>query len=486
MYKKTLLFLLSIISLTIKAQTPKNFTTFSLDAPIKSSQIPKAEVGACMDKEQNIHIAWVKNINDKLSLMYSKFDNKQKAFNTIEINTEDNLNRLVAPFIITDNNNAPHIVYMIRRESSNTKSGNFAVMYTSDETKSGNFKTLQVSTNKNNPEDNSDNIYNCYVNGRPNIFFKNNTVIINYIADSNRLNNYNNYMIFATKTGNNWSYTQEFNTDDKNTIESYSISNGFSVSKNMDNNQYMAFSDLSGKAAHFINKSSGNWQATKISGYETLYDNENPQLDMDNSGKTHLFWYYSEDNVFCHTVLNGSNYSSVEKIKTNFNQGGNFYPATIDKTLEEPVYFYQKSFSDDGYIIFKSNDELKEIRLKDVGDVYGRKSLFADNGNIYLVTADDSSNKIFVTTNTFNTLSTFNKVIKNVKFYPNPTDDIVTITALHNITKIEVFDVNGKKINTTKYNSKEVKFTLKDFIDGTYILKAFSNEKVSQIKILKK
>lgn len=147
----------------------------------------------------------MKTVGTTQSIMYSFYDNSSITTQLI-VSGQAN-QRLSAPSLILDNNNNPHIVYFIKRDVNiGTNSGNYAVMYVGDANGDGNFTSSQVSTNSTNPNDNSDNIFNAYVNGRPSIAINNTSseITIFYYADASSLTSFENWIVSAKGNGTTW------------------------------------------------------------------------------------------------------------------------------------------------------------------------------------------------------------------------------------------------------------------------------------------
>lgn len=91
------------------------------------------------------------------------------------------------------------------------------------------------------------------------------------------------------------------------------------------------------------------------------------------------------------------------------------------------------------------------------------------------------------TTNT-NTLSTNElEIIKNLKIYPNPADNMLFIdTTEKQIQKIEILDLQGRLLKTIKENKEKYQIDISNFSSATYLVK-LSTEKGSQtVKVVKK
>jgi hypothetical protein len=78
---------------------------------------------------------------------------------------------------------------------------------------------------------------------------------------------------------------------------------------------------------------------------------------------------------------------------------------------------------------------------------------------------------------------TFN--IHEVKSYPNPAKDFLTISSKNNSIKtITLFDILGNQVTTFYPNSREVTIDVSDFASGVYIAKILTLEGVSNIKLI--
>lgn len=98
-----------------------------------------------------------------------------------------------------------------------------------------------------------------------------------------------------------------------------------------------------------------------------------------------------------------------------------------------------------------------------------------DVTNIFYVSMDDI--KIEQTT-----LGLEDHLSQNIKIYPNPTTDIVSINGLDNILKIKVFDLKGQLVKEVESDVVNLKETQK----GTYIVNFYTDSNVYSHKILKK
>jgi len=76
-------------------------------------------------------------------------------------------------------------------------------------------------------------------------------------------------------------------------------------------------------------------------------------------------------------------------------------------------------------------------------------------------------------------------VTENYKIFPNPVEDVLTMSSLDNtISLIEIYDVLGKKVYSQTYKES---INMSSFEKGLYLLKVYdTNEQVSVFKIIKR
>lgn len=80
-----------------------------------------------------------------------------------------------------------------------------------------------------------------------------------------------------------------------------------------------------------------------------------------------------------------------------------------------------------------------------------------------------------------------NEFVKNeLKYYPNPVKDILSISYTERILQIEVFDLLGKRVKSKLTDDKEVSIDLADLSSGTYMIQLKTDSKQQFIKVVKK
>lgn len=86
-------------------------------------------------------------------------------------------------------------------------------------------------------------------------------------------------------------------------------------------------------------------------------------------------------------------------------------------------------------------------------------------------------------------LSTQDFISSKFNVFPNPMNDVVTITNNENINieQIQVFDISGKNVKIHSYtNTNKVQLNLENLASGTYLLHINTNKGVAVKKIVKK
>ncbi len=73
--------------------------------------------------------------------------------------------------------------------------------------------------------------------------------------------------------------------------------------------------------------------------------------------------------------------------------------------------------------------------------------------------------------------------LTNLKVYPNPVKNILNIQNDQAIQKAEIFDLNGRLLQSTTLNNNQINFS--QFTSGVYFVKIYSNNKTGVVKITK-
>ena len=78
------------------------------------------------------------------------------------------------------------------------------------------------------------------------------------------------------------------------------------------------------------------------------------------------------------------------------------------------------------------------------------------------------------------------EIDKSVKIYPNPTSSIVNISGDFNIKSIQLFDVQGRLLQTSLSNDTNTILDLTQKAKGMYFIKVISEAGIKVEKIIKK
>jgi len=391
--------LFTILTFNLYGQVDLNFTTVTFSAPMKKVTTGAAYLLAAeMDSQYRIHIVWIEDdeINPR-SVMYTIYDPSDGSLNHIEVYEGVDNNKVGLPALVVDANDNPHIAFFLKRddEADCCPEGNYAVMYAS---KNGNtFALSQVSTNPLNPTENGDSIFDCSVNGLPSISIDNGTVVVGYIADSKSITNYDNYYIFARKSGNSWVRSQEANVDDLD--YTYSTQGGMYIPNRFGSHSQMAFIEISDYAPVLLSKSNGVWQDTRLEDYADIFDTEHITLEY--GGNDNLYMMWSNDNLdkfYYTTVVGGNNIQTVNSIDMINNPSGNYAPSTVDAVNGLPVFF--QNGNDPTFYVFTSENEHSTVVMPDyIGGDSGPQTISRRNNVISLVAGSDSEDSIYITMN---------------------------------------------------------------------------------------
>jgi Secretion system C-terminal sorting domain len=76
--------------------------------------------------------------------------------------------------------------------------------------------------------------------------------------------------------------------------------------------------------------------------------------------------------------------------------------------------------------------------------------------------------------------------IENLKVYPNPFTDTVTVSYSESIDSVEVYNLLGQKLIEKTATDNEIKLDMSSLNSGTYLLKAYSGKASKTFKIIKR
>jgi len=76
--------------------------------------------------------------------------------------------------------------------------------------------------------------------------------------------------------------------------------------------------------------------------------------------------------------------------------------------------------------------------------------------------------------------------LSRLKYYPNPVSDVLTVHYSEVITKVEVFDLNGRLVMTRNFEKPEVQLDFSALSAGTYMLNIQTKDNSQFVKVVKK
>lgn len=141
-------------------------------------------------------------------------------------------------------------------------------------------------------------------------------------------------------------------------------------------------------------------------------------------------------------------------------------------------FFFNGIFLDTGghgnvLLVMKSNAALSE------GDLVMSKADIYFDYNYPIITNEAET--------AFQTLSNPDfEIDKSVKIYPNPTNSLVNISGDFNIKSIQLFDVQGRLLQTTLLNDTNATLDLTPKAKGLYFIKVISEAGIKVEKLIKK
>ncbi|HBQ60259.1 MAG TPA: hypothetical protein DD671_11730, partial [Balneolaceae bacterium] len=290
------------IQLLLISGAQAQLQTVEFDAEVVDHILVDAELSSTIDSQQRTHIAWIshqENSDESIErrLMYSVVDgenvtNKEVFYYGLDAD-------LMAPSIILDDNERPHIVFSVQRDQNYNVSnpGNSAVYYAGDSDGNGSFEVSQVSENEDDPSQySSDNIYDATSSAsmRPQITLEGSNILIGYSANSNSETNYDDYYIFARKSGSGWDLTQEYILDDLPDFGPAGGS-GMNFPSRMNSNYVHGWGD---DDPFYLTNNGSAWEVHKVDGFEGVGTaNRNMTFETATDDKVHLSWHSDANDI---------------------------------------------------------------------------------------------------------------------------------------------------------------------------------------------
>ncbi|MDR0367535.1 MAG: T9SS type A sorting domain-containing protein [Bacteroidales bacterium] len=174
--------------------------------------------------------------------------------------------------------------------------------------------------------------------------------------------------------------------------------------------------------------------------------------------------------------------------------------ATVRKYLQDEMiaysllYVYADEPNEEGISITTSNDETFKVKYAcwayyaDESETAQRRYLFVreSNENLLEVIASNDLSSDPDKWNLVETSSVIEREDNNIKLYPNPVNDWLTIPYIEKYTRIEIHDLKGVSLFSEKLTDEESCYLNVSFLaTGVYFVSLYNNEKISVFKIIK-
>lgn len=180
------------------------------------------------------------------------------------------------------------------------------------------------------------------------------------------------------------------------------------------------------------------------------------------------------------------NYDSENRINAfNLNDESSNFVISRKIVNDDDLFEFSTYTNNNGLIIFNENGEIIKEFIPIGTNLYSKAFYYfhdkKENKNKLIVSINDSNysdEKEFeiysLPTNSSLSINEINNLNKNLKGYPNPTKNVFNLKNPNNGSKkIEVFDLNGKKVITQKINEFEenIRINMRNLTNGVYIYK---------------
>ena len=73
----------------------------------------------------------------------------------------------------------------------------------------------------------------------------------------------------------------------------------------------------------------------------------------------------------------------------------------------------------------------------------------------------------------------------NLKYFPNPVKEIITLSNIEGNSQIEVYSILGQLMLSKNYNSQEINLDFSDYTNGIFLIKITSQNETKTLKVLK-
>ena len=209
------------------------------------------------------------------------------------------------------------------------------------------------------------------------------------------------------------------------------------------------------------------------------------------------------------TYITGSNIDATDSSVINGTPScGSYASGDIWFKFEAPetgavqlilTQYIMLGWSEFSYALYDAHDSSTELYCNVLGQYLNEMPTDQDYydyitgltpGKSYYLRAWDSNNNNFgevefcLLAYTDPNASVSNSTIDGFKAYPNPANNFVYFEAQDLIKNISVYNLLGKEIRNTTFDSKKIVFDIANFSSGTYIVKIKTSRQVTIYKLL--
>jgi hypothetical protein len=160
----------------------------------------------------------------------------------------------------------------------------------------------------------------------------------------------------------------------------------------------------------------------------------------------------------------------------------------IDATHNVYICDYEnnkiKKINDYGYAIYPHLPDGLTLD-SNTGIISGTPTTVMPSTDFTVTASNPDGTSSFVINITIGQLELSNFDSSFIKVYPNPVQDVLTIASSNSISKIKIFNLLGQEILSKSNLSPLENFTISNWANGWYFVKATIENSIKTIKVLK-
>lgn len=218
-------------------------------------------------------------------------------------------------------------------------------------------------------------------------------------------------------------------------------------------------------------------------------------LDLSATTGTSYKWYINSTSTteLALTDILISGYYFVVRVENGCESGRTQVQITINSRPNSPIGASPQTFTDYAEISNLIMDEPNVIWYITYDDaINGINPLNQDmplvNGTTYyaVIIGANGCPSLPTPIETIIVLGVNDFDLSKLNYYPNPVNDLLTITYTDAITNVEVFDLNGRMVIKRDFDNQTVQLDFSNLSSGTYMLNIKTKESSQFVKIVKK